>query len=265
MTPASEKRFRQFGKKLMQANMRLIEQPDAAAESAVALIRRGKTDKIVTHISAALFADWLKADVIMPANDTDKNKDKNKSKDGAYVLSAAGRAHLRRHMGGDFTAQHQADIEAGDETRPRQLAATPLQLLQAHGRSKAYGLNDCELEAGGRLHDDFHSAMRVPHQTMDWSRPVYVDGGGQDKSGDIPVSAVDAQKRVVNALAYIGPGLADMAVDVCCSELGLEATEKKFALPRRSAKIMLKLALMRLAVHYGYQSASAAAASFRMR
>lgn len=27
----------------------------------------------------------------------------------------------------------------------------------------------------------------------------------------------------------------------------------------------LKLALMRLAVHYGYQSASAAAASFRMR
>ena len=41
MTPASEKRFRQFGKKLMQANMRLIEQPDAAAESAVALIRRG--------------------------------------------------------------------------------------------------------------------------------------------------------------------------------------------------------------------------------
>jgi hypothetical protein len=71
--------------------------------------------------------------------------------------------------------------------------------------------------------------------------------------------------RAPNALAYIGPGLADMAVDVCCSELGLEATEKKFALPRRSAKIMLKLALMRLALHYGYQSASAAAASFRMR
>ena len=79
------------------------------------------------------------------------------------------------------------------------------------------------------------------------------------------MSALDAQKRVVNALAYIGPGLAEMAVDVCCSELGLEATEKKFSLPRRSAKIMLKLALMRLAVHYGYQSASAAAASFRIR
>jgi hypothetical protein len=56
-----------------------------------------------------------------------------------------------------------------------------------------------------------------------------------------------------------------MAVEVCCCESGLEATEKKYALPRRSAKLMLKLALMRLSVHYGYQSASTAAASFRMR
>lgn len=252
MIPASEKRFRQYGKKLMQDNARLIEHPDGAGDGEMALIRRGKSDKIMARISATMFTDWLKADVIMPAED-------------GHVLSATGRAHLRLHMGGDFAAQHNVDIETANDGRPRQLAATPLQWLQAHGRSKAFGLNDCELEAGGRLHDDFHRAMRVPHQTMDWSRPVYVDGGGQNKSGDIPVSAMDAQKRVVNALAYIGPGLAEMAVDVCCSELGLEATEKKFSLPRRSAKIMLKLALMRLAVHYGYQSASAAAASFRIR
>lgn len=255
MTPASEGRFRQYGKKLMHANMRLVETPSAGGgDGRVALIRRGKTDKISAHISAAMLADWVKADVIMLADNDD-----------GYILSDAGRAHLRRHMGGDFAAQHNLDIEATNEARPRQLAATPLQWLQAHGRSKAYGLNDCELEAGGRLHDDFHRAQRVPHQTMDWSRPIYVDGGGQDKSGDIHGSAMDAQKRVVKALAYVGPGLAEMVVDVCCSELGLEATEKKFSLPRRSAKIMLKLALMRLAVHYGYQSASAAAASFRMR
>ena len=99
----------------------------------------------------------------------------------------------------------------------------------------------------------------------DRSRPVYVDGGASNKADDIPQGLLDAQKRVAQALAYIGPGLADMAVDVCCCESGLEATEKKYALPRRSAKIMLKLALMRLSVHYGYQSASAAAASFRIR
>ena len=254
MTPASEKRFRQYGKKLMQGNLRLVEGMGAAADGEVALIRRGKTDKILAHISATMFADWMRADLIMLTDNGDE-----------YALSPTGRAHLRRHMGGDFAAQHNLDIETADERRPRQLAATPLQWLQAHGRSMACGLNYCELEAGGRLHDDFHRAMRLPHQTMDWSRPVYVDGGGQDKSADVPVSVMDAQKRVVKALAYIGPGLAEMTVDVCCSELGLEATEQKFSLPRRSAKVMLKLALMRLAVHYGYQSASAAAASFRMR
>ncbi|MGI9438446.1 MAG: DUF6456 domain-containing protein [Parvibaculales bacterium] len=68
-----------------------------------------------------------------------------------------------------------------------------------------------------------------------------------------------------NKLNRPKPGLADLAVELCCSDSGLEAMEKKYALPRRSAKIMLKLALMRLSVHYGYQSASAAAASFRIR
>lgn len=100
---------------------------------------------------------------------------------------------------------------------------------------------------------------------MDWSRPVCVDGSASNKADDIPQGVLDAQKRLAQALAYIGPGLADMAVEVCCYESGLEVTEKKYALPRRSAKLMLKLALMRLAVYYGYQSASAAAASFRMR
>lgn len=46
MTPASEGRFRQYGKKLMHANMRLVETPSAGGgDGRVALIRRGKTEK----------------------------------------------------------------------------------------------------------------------------------------------------------------------------------------------------------------------------
>jgi hypothetical protein len=258
MMKASEKRFHQCGKKLLQTHIRLVksDSADGADADDYLLIRRGKSDKKLARIKAAILHDWVKADFLQRAGD-------------GFILSAVGRAHLRRHngpnAGDDFTAQHHIDMEAGDETRARQLATTPLQYLKARGRGKSFGLNTHELEAGGRLHDDFQRAMRTPHQTMDWTRPVYVDGGGQGETGDIPVSVLDAQRRLAKALAYVGPGLADMVVDVCCSEIGLEATEKKFALPRRSAKVMLKLGLMRLAVHYGYQSSSAAVASFRMR
>lgn len=246
MMPISEQFFRQCGKKLMQPKARLVNEGD----DGYLLIRRGKTDKRLARVSTAMLAAWRKADFVDAEGDE-------------FVLSATGRAHLRRQSG-DFIAQHRLDLETGDNTRPRQLASTPLQWLQARGRSKAFGLNAHELEAGGRLHEDFTRAMRSPHQTMDWSKPVFVDSSGGG-GGDIPAAALDAQKRVAHALAYIGPGLADLALEVCCSQSGLEATEKKYALPRRSAKIMLKLALMRLSVHYGYQSASAAAASFRMR
>lgn len=243
----SQKRFRQLGKKLLHPNARL----KADGSDTYVLMRMCKVCKRQAELTAVIVDDWRKADWF-------------ESDGSAFRLSSTRRAHLRRHEAGEFAAQH-ALIKSGDEKNPIKLATTPLQWLQARGRSKALGLNDMELEAGGRLHSDFHRAMRSPHQTMDWSRPVFVDGGTAAGSGDISVSTLDAQKRLAKALAYVGPGLADMAVDVCCSEIGLEATEKKFALPRRSAKIMLKLALMRLSVYYGYQSASAAAASFRMR
>ncbi len=243
----NSKRFYQLAKKLLASGTSLRR----GADGAFLIVRNGKPKKRPLRLDAAHIAEWLKADFLT----ADEN---------GYRLSDAGRAHLRRHLGGDFTAQHSVNKEAGGADSPRRLATTPLQWMQARGRQTSYGLNDMELEAGERLHDDYHRACHVPHQTMDWSRPVFVDGQASG-GGDISSVALDAQKRLATALAYIGPGLADMALNVCCSEIGLEAMEKKFTLPRRSAKVMLKLALMRLSVHYGYQSASAAAASFRMR
>ncbi len=243
----SSKRFYQLAKKLLSVGAQL----QAMKDGRFTFAKNGKPVKRSIRLEAAHIADWVKADFLTVT-------------ETGYCLSDAGRAHLRRHLGGDFAAQHSTDSAAANENQPRRLASTPLQWMQARGKQSAYGLNDMELEAGGRLHDDYHRACHVPHQTMDWSRPVFVDGQASS-GGDISGAALDAQKRVANALAYIGPGLSDMALAVCCSEIGLEETEKKFTLPRRSAKVMLKLALMRLSVHYGYQSASAAAASFRMR
>lgn len=244
----STSRFRRLGKKLLNPNSRLV----AANGGGFVLLLGGKRRKNPAKISADMLADWRRADFLQDTGD-------------GYVVSAVGRAHLRRHLGGDFTAQHKADLQAGGDDTPRQVATTALQWMRARGRHKAYGLNDMELQAGQRLHDDYHSAQAQPHQTMDWERPVFVDGGTGGAATPLSDKALDAQKRLVSALAYIGPGLSDLAVELCCHELGLAAMEKKNALPRRSGKIMLKLALMRLSVHYGYQSANAAAASFRMR
>ena len=58
-------------------------------------------------------------------------------------------------------------------------------------------------------------------------RGRFLSMGRHRGGGDISDAALDAQKRVANALAYIGPGLADMVLAVCCSEIGLEATRKE--------------------------------------
>ncbi|MGF1607500.1 MAG: DUF6456 domain-containing protein [Rhodothalassiaceae bacterium] len=61
---------------------------------------------------------------------------------------------------------------------------------------------------------------------------------------------VDAKRRFDRAEAAVGPGLADILVRVCCWLEGLEQAEAGLGWPVRSGKVVLAIALDRLADHY---------------
>ena len=123
------------------------------------------------------------------------------------------------------------------------LAESPLGWLRARGLIDAR-----QFDAGERLRVDYERASLAPSVTMRWAQRV--DGGGHD--GLDPSSAqIAAKRRFDTALAAAGPGLADILWRVVCAGEGLPAAEKALGWPVRAGRLVLTLALDRLAAHYG--------------
>jgi len=123
------------------------------------------------------------------------------------------------------------------------LAESPLTWPHARGH-----LDDRLYDAGERLRADYERAQLPPSITMRWD-PVRVKGSGE--TGLSPTERqISARERFDGAIAAAGSGLADILWRVVCAGEGLPIAEKALDWPARSGKLVLKIALERVAEFY---------------
>lgn len=120
------------------------------------------------------------------------------------------------------------------------IAESPLAWLHARGHLSAR-----LFEAGERLRADYERAGIAPSITMRWE-PVRVRGGPD--AGLSPTERqVAAKARFDGAMAAAGKGLSDVLWRVACACESLPDAERALEWPARSGKLVLKLALERVA------------------
>ncbi|MBH5322937.1 DUF6456 domain-containing protein [Aurantiacibacter sediminis] len=123
------------------------------------------------------------------------------------------------------------------------VAESPLGWLHAHGH-----LDDRLFDAGERLRADYERASLGANVTMRWD-PVRIKGSGGD--GLSPTERqIAAKARFDGALQQAGRGLEDILWRVVCAGETLPVAEKTLRWPARSGKLVLKLALDRVADFY---------------
>ena len=123
------------------------------------------------------------------------------------------------------------------------LAESPLTWLRARGH-----LDDRLFAAGERLRADYERAQLGPSLTMRWE-PVRIrgtNGGGLAPSE----RQLAARQRFDGAIAAAGKGLEDILWRVVCACETVTAAEKELEWPARSGKLVLRIALDRVADFY---------------
>jgi len=130
------------------------------------------------------------------------------------------------------------------------LAESPLGWLLARGH-----VSRRQFDAGEQLRQDWERAQFAPRVTMAWdAAPVARSRGGAVQSPDLGGAQLDARRRFEKAVASAGPGLADILWRVVCSGDGMRDAETALGWPARAGKLVLGLALDRVADYYRIRS-----------
>jgi len=181
-----------------------------------------------------------------------------------FRLSEAGQASVRRRAATPaigahdvaFVAQHAA-ISAGFVMELGRVRAVS-RVEGGAGLTRLAALTDAsggpwfssgELAAARRLREDWERGQAGLTRGSDWTAPPRgkaSHGPGRGPEG-VAAAAIDARRRLAQALERLAAPLARLVERVCLEDEGLEAVERSSGWPPRSAKVALKLALAQLA------------------
>ena len=126
------------------------------------------------------------------------------------------------------------------------LAESPLGWLMARGLVSAR-----QFDAGERLRLDWERAQMERSTTMRWDAPPTGKvARGAPQALDPTSAQLSAKLRFEAAVEAVGPGLSDVLWRVICAGEGMRDAERALGWPARAGKLVLGLALDRLADFY---------------
>ena len=147
------------------------------------------------------------------------------------------------------------DPDASPARRPARsvtvnLAESPLGWLYSRGH-----VSRRQLDAGEALRRDWERGQLAPRVTMTWdAAPVSRSRGGAAQLPDLNGAQLDAKRRFEEAVSEAGPGLSDILWRVVCAGEGMRDAETALGWPARAGKLVLGLALDRVADYYRIRS-----------
>lgn len=123
---------------------------------------------------------------------------------------------------------------------------SPLGWLHRHGH-----LNQRQFEAGEQLRADWERANLSPCVTMRWD-PAPASAPGQPRGERLERTEQQAvaKGRFDSALEAAGGGMSDILWRVVCAGEGMRDAETALGWPARAGKLVLKMALDRVASFY---------------
>ena len=108
-----------------------------------------------------------------------------------------------------------------------------------------------QFDAGERLRADWERAQLAARITMKWdAAPISSQRAGSSAAPDLSGAQIDANRRFHAAIDHAGAGLGDILWRVVCSGEGMREAETALGWPARSGKLVLTLALDRVADFY---------------
>ena len=226
------------------AERRLFLAPEAGAQFVLAGSKRAGR---IMRVSAVIVEEFRTRGWIAPRGTTPET----------FAISDVGAQWLAGSGVPDpFGAVQQNLVEVSMMTPDGERVVTVNEMESPIARLRMRGqITPVQFEAGERLRQDFTLAGLMPRLCADLTAPISNSVRGA-KSAPMTEKLIAARQRFRLAMASVGPGLSDLLFDVCCHLKGLERVEATNEWPVRSAKVVLQIALDRLAAHYGIATRS---------